>query len=1629
MVPQWDCQPDSRTSAAVQLPPQGAQKEELVRPNSSDPEAQRLFQGPGGFAQLDLLYSEHGEPLASNMEKVYELSTHGDYWNDFEKDLDIHPSSRIAFDARSVDSEIAIDDFSTTSLECHSVETFRCDFDDGVCDVFIQSLSDDADWKTRVDSDPQLVGPERDHTGKSEGQYLYSDFKNAADGDEAILMSPRINTTADQSCLVFWYALIGMHPAGSLRINVSSPDLTDQRTVWSVSRGLHNDQPAIWTRAAITLDTSKPTRIILWGKYVDGSGAFSIDDMELSKGHCLSERDVNRQFSCSFEEPDLCGLGQMIMEDDIDWMWHSGESPSSRTGPSSDHTTGVGYYLYVESSHFRTPGDRAVLYTPTIHPTFPVSCLTLYIHMYGVDTNRLSIYQANSSSEFSLDMVEEYDGEVVKGWFESTTELKTTEPYKIFIEGLSGHDSKGDIGIDDMKIENKECMPVLHKLTCRFEECSFVQWHLDDFDWTYAGRVRRSAGPGPSYSPHSEGSYMYIDVDGTRSPGDSAVLVSHVMHTLSTQQSCLVFKYHLHGAFVGQLTLQLADPFLESNVTVWSVDRETGDRWNRAAFSIDTADPVRLLFVGTVGTGTGDIAVDDVTLRKGSCPYKKPPVARFKCDFEDPDLCWFRQDPDTSDIDWLWQTGPTPDGPDTGPAGDHTTGQGHYVYIESSPPQNALEKAVLYSPDIAMGAPEQCLTFWYSMSGAHIGELEVMKDSTSLLRIKGDQGLGWKKASLTLEMDPSKEVFQLSWHGKVGPGDKGDIAIDDIELSLMPCPTEPESVNCTFSDSHRCGYTQPDKNDMDWIQSEGLHHEHVWLSVGLFVYVEKELFPKAVLVSRTLDWDVRDNCLKFDYSMVGETIGRLNVYLASAENLNDRMLIWTRDTADATMWQNVEYDFELAFPQKIIFEAVRGSGHFGDIAIDNVKVLPHKCQTLTCDFTDGWCGFDEVRIGKYNTAWLTGSGVDSPHISDHTNGKDGKYLSLVIADASSFGLLGTYNLTAESHGEVCLAFWYRMALASPGSLTVFTADPEDHTVNRNDLWKRRTVGEYWSLAEVNINTTEPVYFEGHGSDTHKDFLALDDISVRRQPCGSIYLWQYPADCNFDGYRCGYTELNRDRLLARWIQKDGATPTASTGPDEDSPLEFSGRYIYMETTLPEEGTMQQTSILISPELTDTPRRICLRFWYHMQGNETGTLVVALEDSVSGVTETLWSADGDRGTGWQLAEVDVDVMKPSKIKFATVIDWSDGNQQLFGNVGLDDVEVVDGTCYPVPWTEEWRFRCDRSSTQCVGGQGQCNAATLLCDCEQGFHGPQCQYTSGGSACVKYPCHRGDCYNDTVCVCPDGYYGDMCEHKMVQVECTRDKMVVNVFPYGFTDLASWNIKHPENAKPSCKLQPVNQLGAHGSNGWQGFVGEFLHKNDPCAGSATVEEETVEWITFSRDLLVYTDPLGRHISDTKVNVNCTVENLPEPHLAVDVKELGRRRKNSAGDVRVLTFIEILFTLNIPNRETMTEIKVMDCTASNGVHTVTVVKNGCAMYPVGVMVYDGRQRGTEFLILQVYKKPSAPLALHFKCSVRLCDSRVDFFCYERAQCFQRVKRSARLDGEELKGNRIDVEYTYHLRP
>lgn len=76
------------------------------------------------------------------------------------------------------------------------------------------------------------------------------------------------------------------------------------------------------------------------------TGDIAIDDVKLLDQPC------NKQGYCDFERDDVCTWTNDQLEDDFDWLIGSGGTPSQYTGPSTDHTTGLGYgrYTFMESS-------------------------------------------------------------------------------------------------------------------------------------------------------------------------------------------------------------------------------------------------------------------------------------------------------------------------------------------------------------------------------------------------------------------------------------------------------------------------------------------------------------------------------------------------------------------------------------------------------------------------------------------------------------------------------------------------------------------------------------------------------------------------------------------------------------------------------------------------------------------------------------------------------------------------------------------------------------------------------------------------------------------------------------------------------------------------------------------------------------------------------------------------------------------------------------------------------------------------------------------------------------------------------------------------------------------------------
>uniref|UniRef100_A0A8D3A062 MAM domain-containing glycosylphosphatidylinositol anchor protein 1 n=1 Tax=Scophthalmus maximus TaxID=52904 RepID=A0A8D3A062_SCOMX len=176
------------------------------------------------------------------------------------------------------------------------------------------------------------------------------------------------------------------------------------------------------------------------------------------------------------------------------------------------------------------------------------------------------------------------------------------------------------------------------------------------------------------------------------------------------------------------------------------------------------------------------------------------------CGFEDERICGFSQDR-SDDFDWTRQNHQTQNpkrssntGPDTDRSG---TKEGYYMYIEASQPRVQGDKARLLSPLFNVtsvrgpkgsGRVPYCVSFYNHMKGKHIGTLNVLLRVRSIASVdsviwtkSGHQGPDWKKACF--DISPSGP-FQIIFEGIRGPNFEGDIAIDDVSITIGKCKQE-----------------------------------------------------------------------------------------------------------------------------------------------------------------------------------------------------------------------------------------------------------------------------------------------------------------------------------------------------------------------------------------------------------------------------------------------------------------------------------------------------------------------------------------------------------------------------------------------------------------------------------------------------------------------------------------------------------------------------------------------------------------------------------------------------------------------------------------------------------------------
>ncbi|CAB1460147.1 unnamed protein product [Pleuronectes platessa] len=338
--------------------------------------------------------------------------------------------------------------------------------------------------------------------------------------------------------------------------------------------------------------------------------------------------------NCDFEK-NLCGWEQLI-QDSFDWTRHSGPTPSKLTGPLKDHTTGAGFYIYIEGdSVFH--GDSARLMSPKCHYNGPL-CLHFWYHMFGsARAMAINIYLLKDNKATKLWSMMNNQGPT---WHPGNVDIRVSGPFQIIVEGIRGSDARSDVAIDDVSIHFGSCsgrfpglvagteLPSLNvgvlpshpvcNLGCSFDNnlCSWNQLLTDVFDWTWQNGTTPTLMTGPSTDHTGDGHYLYIEANSA-TWGDTARLLSSECSDSGPQ--CLQFWYHMYGSAhtMGLHVYLLQDRLAEG---VWWKRNDQGNMWHLAQVDLTTTETFQIIFEGRRGsTDQSDVAIDDISIHRGRC--------------------------------------------------------------------------------------------------------------------------------------------------------------------------------------------------------------------------------------------------------------------------------------------------------------------------------------------------------------------------------------------------------------------------------------------------------------------------------------------------------------------------------------------------------------------------------------------------------------------------------------------------------------------------------------------------------------------------------------------------------------------------------------------------------------------------------------------------------------------------------------------------------------------------------------------------------------------------------------------------------------------------------------------------
>lgn len=785
---------------------------------------------------------------------------------------------------------------------------------------------------------------------------------------------------------------------------------------------------------------------------------------------------------------------------------------------------------------------------------------------------------------------------------------------------------------------------------CDFEDgsCGWDELTLGDgFDWVRGSSPQvppdyyERPPPLDHTTNSTTGHFMFI-LKNSSSLHPRAVLRGPWFQQ-SASGCTLSFWHYNSGISVGAADMYLRIKDVENNTIIWRSLYDQGPRWNHVTVQLGRiTQPFHIFLVKfSLGIFDGVSALDDLTFNNCSMPPAVevcPSSTHFhcartracvehmrlcdlvddcgdgsdeegcspdlQCDFEH-GLCSWKQEQSGLDVfDWSLIQGPTPTF-NTGPLKDNTLGTsyGHYLYIESSLPQEFMDTAMLLGPVLQptlrrqpdpneSPRPPCVFRFHFHMFGAKVFRLAVYLRTIStgrghMLWVRyGNQGNLWHRKTLYLN---SARPFQILIEGTVGDDFKGDIAIDDLSfLHCVPYEGALPSANTTTPAVTTAAPTvQPHTCPEGQFVCES-HGECVPLStVCDFRRDCSDGSDETNCVKQHCDFEGQDTC---------------GWQTADLSPVSPHAFHWSLDQGesihDGEQYDRPVFDHTLGTAQGWYMYADSSNGGYGHTTDLLTPVISSTGPRCTLGF---WYHMSGFTVGSLQVLLKFGNVTREVWSQSGTQGNKWRRGEVYLGLAKNFQVVFRAKRGISYMGDVVIDDVEFLQCSPPVSSDASCTSEEytcsnGHCIHQDDL-------------------CDFIDHCGDGSDENM-FICKG----------------FSGQCNFEFDLCSWRQVSKDNF--DWLIKAGRTSATGSGPSSDHTLrDLSGHYLYLEGSFPQAAG--DVARIMGPLFSRRSKLCKLRFYVHMSGEAIGTLSVFIISE--GQRSLQMNLTGDQGNYWQLREV--------------------------------------------------------------------------------------------------------------------------------------------------------------------------------------------------------------------------------------------------------------------------------------------------------------------------------------------------------------------------------------------------------